>query len=156
MPDDQSELDIAREHFIITMQAYKNALATGSVDNFYNHVLDGLEAIAEMTQAHENGELELEEFERVQVLSLKDFKKLNIGHHATQKHDILYNNINACPVCASTEIKKVDIIHNYTDGGGDQQRQSDGHQCKECGHIFEIDFYPYNDIEPRSLSENSD
>ena len=146
MPEDQSDLDIAREHFVLTMNAFKNALQRGE-DPFYNHVLDGLEAIAEMTQSFEKGEFKLEPFERVQIIPVD---KMIQGDYD------LYDNINACPVCSSTNIRKVIIIEKYTDGGGDQEKQIDGHRCNECWYTYAVDFHLTNEIIPEVESENSD
>jgi len=143
-------MDIVREHFVITMKALQDALSRGAAP-FYNEVLDSLESIAEIMQAYEKDELLIEPMERVQIPPLEEMKKLGNVERWKALEDI----INACPVCASTDIEKVTILQNCTDGGGDFVQHIDGHRCDECGYTFEVDFHLYQDIEPRS-SENSD
>lgn len=150
MPDDQNELDIVQEHFVITMDSLKNALQRG-IDPFYNHVLDGLEAMAEMIQAYENGELEIEPMEQIQVFPLEEMKELK----PWKAYHELYNNINACPVCSSTNIEKVIIIKRCVDDSGYNEQRSNGYRCNECKYTYGVEFYIHNDIEPNP-SKNSD
>ncbi len=129
MPEDQSDLDIAREHFVLTMNSFKNALQRG-VDPFYNKVLDGLEAIAEMTQDFERGDFKLEEYVQVQIIPPSEMK-----YNDWEK---MYNNINSCPVCGSNDIKKVLVIEMNcgTDGTND-----DSHRCGNCDYVFAVEFF---------------
>lgn len=150
MPDDQDNLDIVREHFVITMKALQEALSRGA-DQFYNEVLDSLESIAEIMQAHEQGELSIEPMERVNIIPVEDMLKIEPWERCKP----LYNNINACPICSSTDIIKIYIVYEYTDGGGDQKDLLDGHRCNECGYTFRVKFHLHEDVEPNP-SDNSD